>query len=261
MRLVTLNIASGRGADGTVDLGPLAAAVARLDADVLALQEVDRLLPRSGLTDQAALLGEACRGDGPAWDVRFAAALHGTPGPRGDARPAHATTDGAPSYGVALLSRYPVLDVRELRLAPARGRRPIPLPPGTRPPVWFLADEQRVALATTLQTPAGPLTVVTTHLSFAPGRAAVQLRRVRAWTRGLPRPLVLMGDLNLPGALPRRLTGWSSLVRTATFPAERPRVQLDHALADGPVEVLAGAAVQVGGSDHRALVVDVRLGV
>jgi endonuclease/exonuclease/phosphatase family metal-dependent hydrolase len=261
LRLATVNIASGRDADGTVRLPVLGRAVADLGADVVAMQEVDRLLPRSGGVDQAAAVAATCSGDGPPWRAVFGAALRGTPGPGGDSAPATASLADVPSYGVALLSRHALADVRELRLAPARGRRPIPLPPGTRPPVWFIADEQRVAVATALDTPAGPLTVVTTHLSFAPVRAVLQLRRIRAWARDLPRPLVVMGDLNLPASVVRRATGWTPLVQQPTFPASRPRVQLDHVLADGlSWPVVEASAVQVGGSDHRALVVDLAVG-
>jgi endonuclease/exonuclease/phosphatase family metal-dependent hydrolase len=259
LRLLTVNIASGRDVDGVTRLPRLAGALAALEADVIALQEVDRLLPRSGVVDQTEALREACSGTGPAWHAHFAAALHGSPGPGGDARAASSSLPAQPSYGVALLSRHPVARTHELRLAPARGRRPIPLPPGSGPPIWWIPDEQRVALATEIVTPAGPLTVVTTHLSFAPGRAVRQLRRVRAWARDLPRPLVVMGDLNLPGPVPRRLTGWRPLVQAPTFPAARPRVQLDHVLADGAVGTVAVArSASVGGSDHRGLVVDVR---
>ena len=256
IRLATANMASGRDTDGVVRLARLGDSIAALDVDVIALQEVDRLLPRSGGIDQAQVLGAACSRDGAPWHVSFAAALDGTPGPGGDASPALGSLPAVPSYGIALLTRFPVIATRELRLAPARGRRPIPLPPGTRPPIWFLADEQRVALASTLRTPDGDLTVVTTHLSFAPGRAMMQLRRLRAWAADLPRPLVLMGDLNLPGPVPRRLTGWSSLVTAPTFPAQKPRLQLDHVLADGmPWDVADARAATIGGSDHRGLLV------
>lgn len=257
LRLATVNIASGRDTDGVVRLARLKDGLAGLGADVIALQEVDRLLPRSDGVDQATVLGDACAGHGAPWHTTFAAALHGSPGPGGGATAATASLPAVPSYGIALLSRHQVVDTWELRLAPARGRRPIPLPPGTRPPIWFLADEQRVALATRLRTPMGDLTVVTTHLSFAPGRAVLQLRRIRAWATGLPRPLVVMGDLNLPGPVPRRVTGWTSLVQAPTFPARRPRLQLDHVLADEvPWSVTGAGSVVVGGSDHRGLVVD-----
>lgn len=259
VRLVSLNIASGRTSDGTFSLACTGQDLADLAPDVVALQEVDLRLPRSGGVEQAYELAETCRATGePPWSVLFAAALHGTPGPGGLARPAPATLSDEPSYGVALLTRLPVLARHELRLAPARGRLPIALPPGTRPRVWFMPDEQRIALAAVLAGPSGPLTVVSTHLSFAPPRAVRQLRRIRDWTQALPRPLVLLGDLNLAGSWPARATGWRPLVRGRTFPASGPRAQLDHALADGPLTVGERADVaRVGGGDHLGIVVDV----
>lgn len=255
VRLVSLNIASGRRADGTYGLARTGRELAGLGADVVAVQEVDRGLARSGRTDQAAELAAACGRD---WSATFAAALHGTPGPGAGARPSRSTLRDEPSYGVALLTRLPVLDTRELRMAPARGRLPIALPPGTRPRIWFMPDEQRVALAAVLAGPEGPMTVVATHLSFAPVRAARQLRSLRRWAEDLPRPLVLLGDLNLVGSWPARLTGWQPLVRARTFPAPAPRLQLDHVLADGALHPAGRAeAVTVGDGDHRAVVVDV----
>lgn len=256
VRLATINIASGRGADGVVRTDRLAAAVAGLGADVVALQEVDHLLPRSGGVDQSAAVEAACTGTGPAWHSRFAAAVSGTPGPGGGSSPALSSTPGEAAYGVAIVTRYPIVSWRELRLSPARGRRPVMLPPGTMPPVWFIADEARVALAVVLRTPLGPLTVITTHLSFAPVRAAMQLRTLRRWATALPGPRLLLGDLNLPGSLPEKVSGWNPLVQARTFPATSPRVQLDHVLGDGlDHRVTAAGAVVVGGSDHRGLVV------
>ena len=57
MRLVTWNIQYGRGRDGRYDLDRIAATVR--GADLIALQEVERFWPRSGMVDQPALLGEA----------------------------------------------------------------------------------------------------------------------------------------------------------------------------------------------------------
>ena len=72
---------------------------------------------------------------------------------------------------------------------------------------------------------------------------------------------MLLGDLNLPGRLPARLTGWTPLVDAATFPAPSPRVQLDHALARGlPPGTRADARViELDVSDHRAVLVDLHL--
>jgi endonuclease/exonuclease/phosphatase family metal-dependent hydrolase len=257
LRIAGVNAASGLDrATGKVSIERLATAVSGLGADVVALQEVDHLLPRSGRVDQAAVVAAACAGDGPAWLHRFAAAVDGTPGdPRTFSSAVRTRADG-PSYGVALLTRWPVRTWQELRLAPGGARLPVALPPGSSRRVLWAPDEQRVALAAVLAAPAGPLTVVCTHLSFSPVRAGLQLRRLVAWAAGLPRPLVLVGDLNLPGALPSRLAGWRPLVRAATYPSSRPRVQLDHVLADGDVRVVGSRTSPVG-SDHLAQVVDV----
>jgi endonuclease/exonuclease/phosphatase family metal-dependent hydrolase len=260
LRLASVNAASGvdRGS-WTVSIQRLGRAVAGLDADVVALQEVDYLLERTGAVDQAALVATACAETGPRWQHRFAAAVLGTPGDPRTFRSATATQPNEPSYGIALLTRWEVTEWHELRLPPGRARLPMPLPPGSPQRVLWAPDEQRLALAGVLATPMGQLSVVCTHLSFSPVQAVRQLRRLAAWAAALPRPLVLLGDLNLPGSLPARLTGWRRLSRAATYPAAHPRLQLDHALADGDVSVTAAHTVPVGGSDHRAPVVDLAL--
>jgi endonuclease/exonuclease/phosphatase family metal-dependent hydrolase len=261
VRIVGANAAAGLDRHtGVFDIESFAGAVAGLEADVVALQEIDHRLPRSGGVDQAAVVAAACAGDGPPWQHRFAAAIDGTPGDPRTFRSAATTLPGEPSYGVALLTRWDVEEWHELRLPPSRARLPVVLPPGAPQRVLWVPDEQRVAVAAVLATPSGTLSVVCTHLSFSPPRAVGQLRRIRAWSVALPRPLVLVGDLNLPGGLPAGLTRWQSLAQHATYPAHAPRVQLDHVLADGRVRVEADRAVRVAGSDHRALVVDLVLG-
>jgi len=128
---------------------------------------------------------------------------------------------------------------------------------GGRGRVILLPDEPRVALAAEVEGPAGPLLVATTHLSFVPGWNVVQLRRVTRALASLGLPCVLLGDLNMPGSLPARSTGWRALARVRTFPAARPSMQIDHALGHGRLaEVRSTSAVELALSDHRALIVD-----
>lgn len=254
MRLATFNILHGRSpGDGEVNLGRFATAVARLDADVLALQEVDRDQPRSHNADLTAVAAEALG----ASEHRFVATLAGMPGvwaaATGDRQPT------ASGYGIALVSRYPVLSWHTLTLPALRGRVPMHVHAGWRP--TLVRDEPRAALAAVLDAPGGPLTVVATHLTFIPGWNAVQLRRLVRSLRSRPRPTVVMGDLNLGGRLPARLTGWRSLAHGETYPADRPTRQLDHILVDGFLRATGeGQALDMGLSDHRALVVDVATG-
>ena len=60
MRMATFNILHGRSIDdGKVDVDRLADCVRRLDADVLALHEVDCDQPRSAMADLTAVAAEA----------------------------------------------------------------------------------------------------------------------------------------------------------------------------------------------------------
>jgi endonuclease/exonuclease/phosphatase family metal-dependent hydrolase len=253
VRLATFNVLHGRSLDdGAVDLDRLCAAIAEIGADVIGLQEVDRAQPRSGRRDLTAVVGAALGAQ-----QRFAAALVGNP--IGSWRAAVDGDDARPdlpAYGVGLVSRLPVLRWAVHRLPALPIRSPVPIPGPTLRVAW-LRDEPRVLLAAVVDAPGGPMTVATTHLSFVPGWNGAQLRRVTRLLRGLPAPRVLLGDLNLPGRLPRWLTGWRMLVSAATYPAPDPRVQLDHVLADGAVPAATAAhAWAAPVSDHRAVVVD-----
>jgi endonuclease/exonuclease/phosphatase family metal-dependent hydrolase len=76
LKVATWNIFAGKLWDGSrVDLDLTLATLRRLDADLVAVQEVDRDQGRSHRADQARLLGEAL---GMEW--RYAPALLGTPG-------------------------------------------------------------------------------------------------------------------------------------------------------------------------------------
>lgn len=263
MRVATYNLLNGRSvADGVVDPERLRAAAVRLDADVVGLQEVDRQQARSGGVDQAAVVADALG----AAHWRFAPSLLGTPGPVVTWTTATEEVDAVqpdgPTYGVALVSRLPVLSWRVTRFPASRRGLPLIVPDDDgRPRVRRIPDEPRTALAAVVEGPRGPLTVVAVHLSFVPGVNVRQLRALVRRLADLPRPLLLAGDLNLPRPLPRRLTGWTPLATAATYPSWRPRVQFDHVLADGlPSQArFSGQALALEVSDHCALAVDVGL--
>ena len=251
VRLATANLLHGmtlRGRAGTDDA--LAGVGADLAPDVLALQEVDLGQDRSGGQDQARLVA----GGAGLEHVEFHPTLVGTPGGRWLPVPPGGPVPPGPQYGVALASRWPLTDVRHLDLGWARAGLPLVLPNG-RP--TLVTDEPRGAVVARIETPLGPVTVASAHLSFVPGWNVVQLVRVVRALGRLPGPRLLLGDLNMPGLLARAARGWRPLATVATYPAPRPRIQFDHVLASGdlPGTVTDVVSHRMPLSDHCALAV------
>ena len=244
LKLATWNIFGGRVWDGSrVDLDLTLATLRRLDADLVAVQEVDREQGRSHRADQARLLGEAL-----GMDWHYAPAMLGTPGEGWRAPVPDNPDPGGTAYGIALLSRLPLEQV-ETVLLPQAGR-----------------DEPRVALVAELADEGRRLTVAGTHLSYVLGPNVTQLRALQRHLDERGGPRLLMGDLNLWRGAVRLLSrrGWRPLVRGGTFRnrppgSSAPLVQIDHVLAAGAAATLhvRGSRIVSGpASDHRAVVVE-----
>lgn len=265
MRLVTFNLWSGRSLPTrrtsdrnpekrdrrprSIDLDQLRAAIIELNPDVLALQEVDRRQSRSQHADLAEVAAEAMG----ASEFRFVPTLAGTPGALWSlSGPAHRATA---EYGIALLSRVPVSRWQELPLPALRPSFKVMLPVLRQH--LTVGEEPRAAVIAHLDTPTGPLAVVNTHLTWIPGSGVRQLQEVTKALGELPDPVLLVGDFNMWGSLPQRITGYRPLAAHPTYPAAKPTRQLDHILmrGRGPA-VLATKAVRLGVSDHLALVTD-----
>jgi endonuclease/exonuclease/phosphatase family metal-dependent hydrolase len=154
MHLVTYNIQYGLGRDGRYDLERVGAAVD--GADVIALQEVERYWPRSGMVDQvkrlSKLVPEYWWTWGPNVDL-FSPT--GFPGEGSHRRR---------QFGNLLLSRTPILSARN-----------IPLPRIQGP----LQTMQRGALEAIVTSDAGrALRVYSTHLTYA----SEEVRRLQLGT-------------------------------------------------------------------------------
>jgi endonuclease/exonuclease/phosphatase family metal-dependent hydrolase len=238
LRVATWNIAGGRReATSAVDLAAVLAAMQALDADLLAIQKVDRQLARSDRTDQPRSIAQALGAD-RAWS--YAPALTGD-----DFQALSGADPGGPAYGTLLVSRLPLEEVEQLRFPPAGG------------------GEQRTAVLATIRVGGRAVTVAAAHLSNKQGHNVRQLRQLQgvlatrpaaaaAWR---PEPVVDGAAAGFPA-------GWPGAGRGDTFPNSRPNRQLDHVLRNDPGGVLRPRSARViaaAVSDHRALVVDLHV--
>jgi len=283
MRLATFNILHGQPVAGPADHAPnlgeddlvglpnghedLIAAVRELDADILGMQEVDSFQPRSGHANQTQLVARAMA----AQFSLFVPSVIGTPGAVAGFRSstAHERDRAAEQdlthvqYGVSMVSRVPVDRSHVEVFDPAPLSLPLLVQATPKAKFIKVRDEQRAAIAVIVEGSSGPMTVVTAHLSFVPGFNVKQLLAIKKWLADFPRPLIMMGDLNLPGKIPAAVTGWDPVFRGATFPSYSPKIQFDHVLVDGVAEsqldrIRANTrAVRLPVSDHCAVITDV----
>lgn len=201
----------------------LRAALARLDADVVFVQE--SFVPHTG-----AGAVEVAAGD--RWSVTHVPLAGGRPGRIPKAVPPGRRSGG--TWGLSVLARRPLAPPRVAAL----GRS-------------FRDPARRAAVVTEL---AG-LTLVGTHMSHISQGSPRQVRRLRRVLPPASTPAVLAGDMNMwPSLLAALLpAGWTPAVTGRTWPAGGvlpPLVQIDHLLVTAAVTVRSSEVVPVGRSDH-----------
>jgi endonuclease/exonuclease/phosphatase family metal-dependent hydrolase len=219
LRVVTYNIfyASWSSLEAVADT------LQTLAPDLVALQEVDRGVGRSGDVDQAALLAERL-------GMQFAFAV------------AHPEENG--QFGNAVLSRLPFARAAALRID-VDGEL-----------------SARTALDVDLCVGDRPLRVLAAHADVMPYASDAQCRQLAAHAAStIGRGTAVLGDLNnLPdwqgvGAL--RAAGLDDVVARlaegSTYQADAWARRLDHVLVDGPLAwgVEHVAIVESEASDHK----------
>jgi endonuclease/exonuclease/phosphatase family metal-dependent hydrolase len=206
--------------------------VQRVEADVVALQEVDNVTSRTGQVDQAAELGR----------LTGMQAVFG-----------RAIDFGGGQYGNAILSRWPIVET---------ANHPLPHTEGL---------EARAALAATIAAEgAGRFVLITTHMQHnsADDRLA-QARKINELFAedeepGHRPPMILAGDVNAPPGSPpleEFLRHWTDTTPDSpqpTFPADQPRRKIDYVFYRPAAEwrvIEAYVVDEPMASDHRPLFV------
>ncbi|QDU28450.1 hypothetical protein ETAA8_35500 [Anatilimnocola aggregata] len=201
LRVLSYNIHHGEGTDGKLDLERIARVIKSVDPDLVALQEVDRVVPRSKQIDQPAELAKLTE-----MKVAFGANLPLQGG----------------HYGNAILSRFPIA---------AHKNHLLPV---------IDSGEQRGVLLAEIEVPqlAEPLLFLATHFDHR-GKDAERIASAKT-INGLvskfgDRCALLAGDLNdvhRSNAVAELQTNWTLANQTPlpTVPVDKPRQQIDFVL-------------------------------
>lgn len=223
VNVVSYNIRHGRGMDDRVDIARTAAVVRELAPDIVGLQEVDVGVERSGRINEPEEMGQLLgmkHAFGSFFDYQGG------------------------QYGMAILSRFPVLRSESIRL-----------PDGNEP---------RVALAVEIDHPAiGRLMVVNVHFDWVAddGFRFAQATRLTTFLDSLTIPFILLGDFNdTPGS--RTLALFTQRAFEArkpaddhlTFSSTKPEKEIDF-IFGSPAARWSASSVRVitepVASDHR----------
>jgi len=247
VRVVTYNIQHGVGMDGVLDLERVAAVLASVEPDIVALNEVDKGIPRSLRVDQARYLAERL-----GMEYAFGPNLRYFGG----------------DYGNAVLSRFPIQDSRNVALK-ARGREP------------------RGLLHVTVDAGGVSLHVLTTHLEVRdPAVRDAQVREIAGYTGEIDGPVILMGDFNSAAGprdpagmlFPKMQDAWvlerlyfgpDANVRDGwpqdggfTHSSRSPGRRIDYVFVSGEVRPLGPGSVRTVpslASDHLPVVAELRV--
>lgn len=230
LRILCYNIHYGQGNDGVYDLERLAAVIKAVDPDLVALQEVDVMVRRSGQVHQAEELGKLT-----GLDVYYGPTQHFEGG----------------LFGNAVLTKLPVSRV---------WIQPLPYTEATPE----LTTYPRGFVAVTVKTPGGKdVRVVSTH--FQHNVEADRVAEAEAVNRYLAVesekiPTILAGDINAtPDSEPMKMlhSKWTNAIdpeAAPTVPSKDPKSRIDYILyrQGDPFEIVETKVIpEAMASDHR----------
>lgn len=251
LRVVTYNVHSCVGLDGRLSPARIARVLARLDADVVALQELDVMRRRTGGLDQTSEIARYLETEYRLFHPAMSLAEE--------------------QYGDAILSRLPM---RLIRAAPLPGPST-----GEKGRGWG-HGEPRGALWAAVEWEGGEVQIINTHLGLGRDERSRQIETLLGpeWLSH-PEcldPVIFCGDLNLRPSSPtfRTILGQFRDAQTAitgrraqnTWFSPLPLARIDHVLIRGDdvdviaVEIPRSPTTHVA-SDHLPLVVDLAIRV
>lgn len=210
---------------GVVDMEAIAKVINDAKPDLVALQEIDRFTKRSGVElDQAAELGRLT-----GMHSYFVKAINWSGG----------------EYGIAVLSKFKILDTMSLHL----------------PMVEGIAGEARAVAIIKVKIKGKKLLFASTHLDIVQQHRELQVRAITDYFKAQKLPVILAGDFNdVPGSKTLKILNADFKITCAntscpkTFPQINPNRTIDYILyqPEGKFETINHQVIpEEYASDHK----------
>lgn len=222
VRVLSWNVHGFVGRSGERDPEAVMRAVRELDADIVSLQEIDDRSRPSGDPAYFVTVQEA-------FD-RYSADARTIRSPDGD-------------YGHVLISRWPMHEIDRLDLSVAR-------------------REPRIAITSLVETPNGPIRIVSAHLGLSARERQMQIDIIATHLQSVETAAIVFGDFNewrRRGLATRAFCPpFEVAADLASFPSRKPVFALDRIWSRSPLRPLhASVATEYRDlSDHLAVWAD-----
>lgn len=245
LTVISYNIRAGLGLKGTwsgfdpkENVAGIADFLEAKGADVVLLQEVDMGTPRTKEVMEAE-------------EIAKSMGFHHVFAPTIPLGKGH--------FGIAVLSRWPILESEAIQLYKPDYSK-------THPEYPNYFSEQRVALVAKVDAPGGPITFIDTHLGLTPDQREKQLARIAEVVDAhTGQPIVFAGDLNAKpdeatiSPIRERLTDSYTVKGAAeplSFPSDKPNTCIDYVFSSADhFTPLSWEIPETTLSDHRPLMV------
>jgi endonuclease/exonuclease/phosphatase family metal-dependent hydrolase len=219
--LMTFNIRHGVDGDGNESLNSIIEEIKNSDAQIIALQEVDRYMPRSGFKDQAKEIAMAL-----GFDYVYGETINVL----------------GVKYGNAIISAYPILEHENLKL-PSNSL------------------EGRGLLKAKVDINGHICNILTTHLGLNNDERYKQVQAVNKIIEDIDPPIIMMGDFNgephnremksISGkVMDTAVTKEKDDLYTYAFYCDVPNTRIDRIYASEEIDVKDHYVAPSKSSDH-----------
>jgi endonuclease/exonuclease/phosphatase family metal-dependent hydrolase len=224
LTVMSYNLHQSFGMDNKLDLQEIVATINKANPDLIGFQEADAGRVPSMSVDQILWFSRRLN-------------MHSVYGP-----------SWGSTYGVAVLSRYPVASYQHY-LLPSE-------------------EQQRACLQVEIDLGGRTLTFFSVHLGLNPEERHRQLDQLLVYTAQAPSPKVLVGDFNArPGSreIERVLEQFAHSYAIAgtgdgyTSPADAPRQTIDYIFVSPDIQVLSTEIIPSLASDHLPVAAEISL--